>query len=159
LFECSDVNFAWGVEFHGFVVDDAGRIWSYDRARGRTAGDAMWSPKPAAHDPGRSDGATLRAKFWLADSHFQVPLATVQERAALIARARTGTVSSKQAANDAGGHGCVAYSWNADKTAYESVELGTEGDVAVQNSASEAHELAKWLGAVEHALRASSPRP
>ena len=149
LFECYEVSFAWGTVFNGFVVDDAGRVWSYDRARGRSARDVTWNPKPTSE--GRFDGAALRAKFLQAESHLQLPLVIVKQREASIRGAGAGQVSSTHAAFDAGNRGCLAYLW-ATETEYETVELGNEGEMTVKNSAPEARELASWLWDIRRAL-------
>ncbi len=65
----------------------------------------------------------------------------------------------RQVAMDAGGYGCQAYFWNAAQDAYQSVDLGSGGDVSVVNGSSAAHSLEIWLRAVEQALKRDSRSP
>jgi len=69
----------------------------------------------------------------------------LNEKIKLIKPASLGTLSTKQTAVDAGGHGCDAYTYDKTSKAYTTIELGSVGDVTTINSAPEAQELRKWL--------------
>jgi hypothetical protein len=158
LFGCNVANFAWSPVFRGFVIDDTGRIWSYDRVKNLRGRRATWSPKPAAQGDGGMnenawfDGTQLRAMFWQAESTFRVSHQELEEHAQLIAGARLGKITRTQTANDAGGRGCEAFFWNATRDAYVRVELGTHGDWRIANSAPAARELKRWLRAIEREM-------
>jgi len=158
LFGCYVANFAWSPVFRGFVIDDTGRIWSYDRVKNLRGRRATWTPKQAGRgDAGMGerawfDGAQLRAMFWQAESTFRVPRVELEEHAKLIADARLGKITRTQTAVDAGGRGCDAFFWNATRDAYERVELGTHGDWWLANSAPAARELTRWLRAIEREI-------
>jgi hypothetical protein len=151
LFGCSYARFAWGEVFRGFVVDDAGRVWSFKH-------DKVWNPRPA-FDAGPADGAgiwwqraELLSMYSPAESGFALPVVEVAKYRELIDPARHGKISSVQAAVDAGGSSCEAYFWDAAQDAYFRVELGSRGDFDIVNDAEPAHALSRWLRGVERSL-------
>ena len=151
LFGCSAANFAWRAVFRGFVIDDAGRVWSFDHGR-------TWSAKlaldagPSAGDGAWFERAQLLSMYSPAQSNALLPAPALAKYQALIESARRGKVTRTLAANDAGASGCEAYVWNAAHDVYQRVELGSLGNQEIVNDAAAASVLTLWLRRVEHAL-------
>ncbi|NUO52274.1 MAG: hypothetical protein HOV80_25755 [Polyangiaceae bacterium] len=139
LFTCGYANFAWGRVARGTVLDDKGRLWTYDLG-------TTWSGTPV---PDGAEGlyleSGLRERFKkLVLQKTRVPLeqlATMQKKAE---SAREGRIEKRQVAHDAGGSGCDAYLWERPD-AYREVELGTDGVYEVRNLSPEADEIWVWL--------------
>ncbi|MGC4094503.1 MAG: hypothetical protein QM756_42635 [Polyangiaceae bacterium] len=136
LFSCGYANSAWGNVAYGHVLDDEGRIWSYDLSK-------PWSPQELGD--GLNAEGRLRERF--ADLLLEarrVPAAQLISMRAKVDAARAGRIEEKQAAFDKGAAGCEAYLWEKPDT-YRRVELGSVGDHIVSNTSPEALELNKWL--------------
>lgn len=136
LFSCNRANFAWGAIAYGHVLDDRGQIWFYDLGK-------TWSPQPAGDGLYLRAGLTERFRNPVLESRRvrRAKLAAMLKKAEL---ARSGRLEERQVSHDAGGSGCEAYLWErAD--AYQVVELGTDGDISIKNTAPEAGELKQWL--------------
>lgn len=152
LFGCSYANFAWGHVFRGFVIDDAGRVWSFKH-------DKIWDGPKLAEEAGPLsvggawfERAPLLSMYSPAESSARLAADVVAKYRALIEPARLGKVSMRRVAVDAGGYGCEAYAWDESRTAYQEVVLGSMGDEAIINGSSAAHALNLWLHGVERAL-------
>jgi len=152
LFGCSVANFAWGAVLRGFVIDTAGRVWSFDHGKIWNAKLAPDAGSPSAPGGAWFERAALSSLYSPAESDARLPLPIIAKYQALIAPAQLGKITRAQWAVDAGGYGCDAYSWNATGDAYQPVELGARGDVNVLNDAPAAHALSAWLHGVEHVL-------
>jgi hypothetical protein len=104
LFGCSIANFAWGREFYGFLIDDAGRVWSFNHGK-------TWSPK-LAHAAGAFtvggdwfERAPLLSMYSPAESSARLPAPVVAKYRALIEPARLRKITRARMAVDAGSHG------------------------------------------------------
>lgn len=155
LFECAHVAFAWGHEFRGFVVDEKGRVWLYDR--GGWAWTPEWALGPDPTLPPDADSrwftrASLTAKMKPALSTARLELASVRERGTLIAPARLGELPppdpDKIPLDFGDGEYCFAYRWDEARTAYQVVDL-------LRNSSPAAESLSRWLHDIEQALMQS----
>lgn len=153
LFECAHVKFAWGHEFRGFVLDEAGRVWLFDR------GGWGWTPEFLdSESASRSDDSPWLGRGALA-AHIAPALSTaciavtsLREHSALIARAQLGELPplkpEKIPLDGVDGEYCSAYRWNEAHTAYQYVDLR-------RNSSPEAASLSRWLNEIEQALMQS----
>lgn len=150
LFECTHVKFAWGHEFRGFVLDETGRVWLYDR------GGWAWTPEKFSEpdSSARSNdslwfgGTALAAKIAPALSTARIALASLREHSALIAQAQLGKLPPLDlvpVSDAGGGEYCLGYRWNEARTAYQGVDLR-------RNSSSAAQNLSSWLDEIEQAL-------
>lgn len=126
--------------------------WSFDHGRIWNAKLAPDAGSPSAPGGAWFERAALLSLYSPAESDARLPLPIIAKYQALIAPAQLGKIARIHAAYDAGGYGCVAYSWNATRDAYQRVELGSRGDIDVLNDAPAAHALSVWLHGVEHVL-------
>jgi len=151
LFECAHVKFAWGHEFRGFVVDETGRVWLYDRGGWGWTPTTVLQPDPTTPPDGwRWRGRPpLAAHIAPALSTARLESGSVREQSALVEQAALGRLPPLKPAEipvDYGdGEYCTAYRWNEAHTAYQ--DIGLE-----RNSSPAAATLNRWLQDIEKAL-------
>src|SRR3982751_2224623 len=140
LFEVESVNFAWGRNWNGFVVDAEGRVYAYD------LGDT--NLLPAESDV--FTAAELEAKY--AHKRRLVTTVAAAEAAARYARvadALPGPLTPpKGVCADAGTVRYSALLYDASAGTYRRLLLHQRGDVAQANTSPAARELYHWLAQV-----------
>ena len=151
LFECAHVKFAWGREFRGFVLDETGRVWLYDRGGRGWTPERFSEPDPTSQsvDSRWLRRAPLAAHVAPALSTARIELAGLREQSDLIAQAQSGELPAlkpEEVPLDFGdGEYCKAYRWNEARSAYQVVDLQ-------RNSSPAAERLSHWLQDIERAL-------
>lgn len=136
LFWCSSSNFAWGNYSAGYIVDDGGRIWTYNTTDFGPSASRFQNLVLQSLRVGRDD------------------LAAKQR---LLAQASKGRIVKEQRGADMGEDGCGGYLRPPGEPVMP-VQLGAVGDWAVQNTAPEAAILLHWLR-VDLGMGAPQPQP
>jgi hypothetical protein len=147
LFDCYQVNFAWGFTLSGRFVDQHGAIWSYggrDKAHLPTATISQGKEYFKVAD--------LQAKYVQPQQIGSVDAKTLAEKSALIAAAADGAITLESGkAFDAGSSSCHAYVKDETQQRYRDIEFGSDGgvsDTRITNVAPAAQELLTWLKSV-----------
>ncbi|WP_143061737.1 hypothetical protein [Dyadobacter sp. SG02] len=143
LFEVDYVNYAWGFQNNGFLIDKSGRVYTYDKPKD-------W--KFASSGPFTATEMNDRiSKTKLAG--YTVP---ANELSQYVNKLRH--VSDKeftdpaQVGADMGGSSYYVYRYDPASKTYNAVLLQSVGDVNVYNKDSDAKEIADWLVKVRQAL-------
>jgi hypothetical protein len=136
-FEYSYINFAWGYQHNGWIIDGDGNIKLYNLPDNWTETDST----------GFIQEDDLLFNIDQTDSIVGVVDSTeLMEKAALIPGAKNGKITSPvNIAADAGNATLYGYYYNSDEEAYEKVFLATSGDFSSHNQSDEAKELVAWL--------------
>jgi hypothetical protein len=136
-FEYSYINFAWGYQHHGWVIDGDGNIKSYNLP------DDWREPDST----GFIQEDDLLFNIEQTDSIVGVIDSTeLMEKAALIPGAKNGKITNPvNIAADAGSASLYGYYYNSDEEAYEKIFLAASGDFSSHNESDEGKELVVWL--------------
>jgi len=142
LFEVYYINFAWGYQHRGIVIDRDGNVFRYFYDKD----DEPWH----ARDYIEIKEDDLTRKY----DHNKELIATVErpdlmENYRLISAAATGELSErKHAACDMGSFVYNAFSYNAATKRYTPILLKLLGDYEQKNLSDEAAQLCDWLKTV-----------
>jgi hypothetical protein len=135
LCERTYVNYAWGFQHHGVVVDQEGHLYSYVRK-------APWKPR-RADAPTREE---LEEKYSRRESLRTLPALELGAKLGLVEAAARGEFSApRDTGRDMGAHACRCYMPVSDEGKYREVTLSVTGDWSYNNLSSAAHELTQWL--------------
>lgn len=146
VFDCYDVNYAWGYRLSGFFIDRLGKVYRY-----RLSG-TPWKPKLLRQGSSLYYAAAeLVSKFTNKTLWTNIDATVMQDKIALIDNAATGAVTYRNMRGaDQGRNVCIAYRYVANKNLYEQIELGSYGATQIQtaNAAPEAQALLQWLATI-----------
>lgn len=135
LCERSYVNYAWGFQHHGVVVDEEGHLYGYVR-------HAPWQPR-------ESDAPTqaeLEDKYSQRELLRTLPAEEVRTKLGLVEPASRGAVSApRDTARDMGSRVCRCYMPVSDAGTYSEIKLSVTGDWSYRNVSTSAQELTEWL--------------
>lgn len=146
------VNFAWGYQRRGVVLDGDGHVWSYQIKGTPQSLPNPWQPKDlnkltAADLSVRYNGAVDTGQRTTADDVAQhMPL--IREASA------TPPTEGRHVGADMGATVLYCLARNVPGGSYRQVLLDQKGDVETSNPSSAAKELAVWL---THVLGPTSP--
>ncbi|MDA3953791.1 MAG: hypothetical protein PF485_09095 [Bacteroidales bacterium] len=145
LFQYEFVNYAWGYQHKGWIIDSTGNVYCYDLPKNWHQYDSL----------GLINISYLESLILQIDSVcFTIDKIELYSNTALIEKASKGEISEpKQEMFDAGANFYTAYILNSVTNKYESVLLKQTGDVQIENKSDEAKELYKWLDAINHKIR------
>jgi hypothetical protein len=137
LFEYRYVNFAWGYQEHGWLIDSEGNRKLYNMPDDYRLPDST----------GMISREDLLHNFSLADSTLQsVEKNDIETYSALIPGASEGELSEpRNIAADAGSSVLSCFLYVQDADAYKYVFLAQSGDWEQFNLASEAEVIAEWM--------------
>lgn len=136
LFEVDYVNYAWGFQNNGFMIDKMGRVRTYDKPKDWKF--ASSGPLTAAEMDERLAKTTL--------ANYTVPGSELAQYINKLKRVSDRHFTEPvNAGADMGGSSYYVYRYDADSKAYNAVLLQSVGDVNVYNKDSEAKEIAEWL--------------
>jgi hypothetical protein len=139
VFDCYYVNFAWGYKLSGVFIDSKGQVFKYNR------NGNPWLPPSVREGASVHPESELLEKYMNAEIVGQVDKTVLNEKIKLIGAASEGTITRTPHAKDAGGRGCVAFSYDEKNKSYKETRLGSRGNFTTTNSAPEAQELYYWL--------------
>ncbi|GAA4445077.1 hypothetical protein GCM10023091_36120 [Ravibacter arvi] len=140
-FEVNHINFAWGYNHGGYLIDSLGRVLTY-----------KVEEKPATDIRETDTFTKARIEEKLSNSTvsaFALPARELSEKAAQIYKI-TGNKFSKtvQIGADQGVTSFYAYRYDPREKTYTRVLLSRRGDIAFYNTDSDARELTKWIESV-----------
>jgi len=130
------INYAWGYQHAGWLIDSAGNINAYNL--------------PDEWRPGNEEGISFEdLKFNLSQTDTIVatidPL-VLNQKLQLIGEAKDGQITpSVHRAYDAGSSSLYAYYYDIEKQMYQIVFLAQSGDFESHNESTAAIELTEWL--------------
>lgn len=143
LFEVNYVNYAWGFQNNGFLIDKKGRVRTYDKPKDWKFANA--GPFTVAEMDERVAKTTI--------SKYTVPANELSEYVNKLRR-----VSDKEYTDpvsvgaDMGASSFYMYRYDTGSKTYQAVLLQSVGDNSVYNKDSDAKEIADWLVKVRQAL-------
>lgn len=142
LFELSYVNFAWGLSINGAYVTDKGEVYQYDYVEdtGGNAGEPYLELVP-----GMTEAQVTQKHGPSPKLLTTVDPDTLKQKFGLVGGARSGALLSEYGCADYGEQRYVAYLYDDTKHLYTPVMLGTDGDLAVRNTAPEGELLLEWI--------------
>lgn len=147
VFDCFQINFAWGFTMSGRFIDADGTIYSYRRKQ------PAWLPHVIVED-GRHylAQADLDAKYAERTKVGSIVASELDAHRGAIEGAAAGKlVQAGTRANDAGTSSCHAYVHDAAEGRFRDVDLGNDGGISdspLRNDAKQAQELMIWLKSV-----------
>jgi hypothetical protein len=142
LFLCSSVNYAWGYQHQGWLIDSSGAIRNYNFSKGDSIGTV-----------GQTD--TLPAKIYnqllgkSVPTGRKIPIDTLLFMQTLIEPASKGFVSYSSRCYDAGIFRYSAIMPSIDNLQLKEIVCLQIGDMAACNSASAAKKIARWLNSID----------
>jgi len=145
LFEETRVSGGWGgssTTLKGLFITSDGEVFSYEDSYNTTAGQPLPDTKVFA---GMTE-SQLTAKHG-ANPHLitTVDSAALLQKFSLVAGASRGTLVSQLACADFGDDRFFGYLYDPETSTYTPVPLGTNGDLAVRNTAPEGSALMSWI--------------
>lgn len=137
--ESEYLNFAWGYDHSGWIVDTAGNVISYDLSKS----GVQWTPNAT----GYYTGEELREKVHHNDTlRGTISGDTLQWLNALVAASVGGTYSdTTHPMADFGTVAFLGYVFDADSSKYRRGGLQVYGGYRFYNTASPAIELSAWM--------------
>ncbi len=145
LFEETRVSGGWGgssTTLKGLFITSDGEVFSYEDSYNTTAGQPLPDTKVFA---GMTE-SQLTAKHG-ANPHLitTVESAALLQKFSLVAGASRGTLLSQSACADFGDDRFFGYFYDLETSTYTPVPLGTNGDLAIRNTAPEGSALMSWI--------------
>jgi len=136
-FEYSYINYAWGFQHHGWMIDRDGYIRAFDQPDNYRFADST----------GYMSLEDLEYNLGLTDSIIdQVNPREMKKYIDYIPRAAEGEIGeSENIAADAGGSTLTCYLYDQEADAYRRVFLAQSGDWEQFNLSQEAEKLVEWL--------------
>jgi hypothetical protein len=136
VFSGGHINFAWGYQDNGFLIDADGNVFLYDNnCRG---------PRYLSGNEPLTD-ELMRDRFTMTKLVKRIDSKQFRNMKKLIAKAAEGKISGHRAAYDAGSSGFTAYIYDEQHGTYVRVNLGCTGDFETINDSPAANILKKWL--------------
>jgi len=136
-FEYEYINFAWGYQHNGWIIDRDGNVCVWDKAE-------EWR-KPDS--TGYIGAADLEFNISLTDSVIVVvDSLELMDHVEMISGAKDGYITEpRNTAYDAGSSTFYAYYYDEEADAYQKIFLGSSGDFSSANTSDEAQKLVAWL--------------
>ncbi|MBN2523323.1 MAG: hypothetical protein JXB24_08595 [Bacteroidales bacterium] len=130
------INYAWGYQHTGWLIDSAGNLNAYNL--------------PDEWQPGNEEGISYKdLKFNLSQTDSVIATidpAVLTLKVQLIGEAKDGIITPAiHAACDAGTSALYAYYYDVEKQLYRIVFLARSGDFESHNTSPAAVELTEWL--------------
>jgi hypothetical protein len=140
------VNYAWGYQRRGTVLDSDGHVWRYEFKGTPPSLPNPWQPK----DPNNLTVADLSARYnGAVDIGQRASADDIAQRMPLIREAaQTLPTEGRHVGADMGATVTYCLARNVPGGSYRQVLLDQKGDFESTNPSSAAKELAAWLGRV-----------
>jgi len=137
LFQVDTVNYAWGFQYRGWMVDSCGNVYCFDKPENWTFCD----------DKGFITDSAMTINLNSTDGICgHIDLAELHSMAALIGAASKGKISKPiNECEDAGVTSYQAYVYDAVSLKYQRVILRQVGDWSSENESAPGKVLADWL--------------
>ncbi len=145
LFQYEYVNYAWGYQHQGWIIDSAGDVHCYKSPKNWQQFDSI----------GLIDASLLESNLLQTDSVcFTVEKTELAQMISLIEEASRGEkLEPQQKRFDSGVQVYTAYMLNTVTNKYESVLLKQTGDYLIENKSQAAEELYNWLYSLRNEIK------
>jgi len=143
FFEVNYVNYAWGFQNTGFMIDKAGRVRTYDKPRDWKF--ASEGPITVSEMDERLAKTTI--------SNYTVPASELSRYVNKLRQVSDKDFTKPATVGaDMGASAFYVYRYDGGTKTYNAVLLESVGDVNVYNKDSDAKEIADWLAKVRQEL-------
>ncbi len=147
VFSGGHINFAWGYQDTGFLIDADGKVFLYDnKCRG---------PRYRSGDEPTTD-ELIRDSFTMTKFVKTIDPKQFTTMKKLVTKAAEGKISKRHTAYDAGSSSFTAYVYDKQNGTYTKVNLGSSGDFKTTNDSPAANTLKAWLQEVRRDVSSSS---
>lgn len=140
FFDVYYINYAWGFNLGGFMIDRDGKIFSYNWLYNR---DSVWNVK----DYNNISETVLNKKFIFGKKLIgRVDIEIFREKVKSIYLIPLDSYSPKISSGaDMGANRFSCYRYNNEKKTYYEVILKQTGDISYYNTSAKAEDLIAWL--------------
>jgi len=144
LFQFEYVNYAWGYQHHGWLIDSSGDLHCYNLPDNWTFPDST----------GAISAENMERNLQNTDSIcYQINPEVLKAKFSLLPLAAKGSISDPVTEMyDAGSAVYVGYILNRSTNRYERILLQQLGDTRIENRSQQAHELYEWLQSVNQKI-------
>lgn len=141
FFEVNYINYSWGEQASGFLIDKSGKVNSYK-------GKAKWY---SDESKGQLTESQMKDNLALASIvSTQIQQADLNKYTALISKISTEKYSKKTAVGaDMGSYTYIAYIYNSNEKVYKAIKLAEEGDWRMYNEDANAKLITEWLKSIQ----------
>lgn len=140
FFEVNYINFAWGKQVGGFLIDNTGAV------------KKITDPKHLAEDhKGQLTENQVKEKLAIAvEKKKEISPSELGKYTSLINSISTDKYSKRnQVGADMGSYTYIAYIYNKDEKVYKAIILAEEGDWSMENLDNNAKIITKWLKEIQ----------
>lgn len=140
FFEVNYINFAWGKQVGGFLIDNTGAV------------KKITDPKYLAEEnKGQLTESQVKEKLALAvEKKKEISRSELAKYTSLITSISTEKYSKRnQVGADMGSYTYTAYIYNSDEKVYKAIKLAEEGDWATENLDNNAKLITNWLKEIQ----------
>lgn len=139
IFETEFQNFAWGISYHGEMIDTDGKVYSYNPAKD--------SVLPLYNADGFYTDQELRAKYQHHKTYIKtIPNDSLNWSHTLAAQVTTTDYSDTSSVGaDMGAMTYAVYLYRPQIRKYQKIILKVDGDITFYNKSESAMALAAWL--------------
>lgn len=139
-FQYEYVNYAWGYQHAGWLIDSSGNVLCYDKPENWYSTDSL----------GFITSAEMDSNIFKTDSVcYTIDKTTLIDKTGPIKNVSKGVISDPiHEMYDAGIESYYGFTYNEETKKYKKVLLKQIGDFRIDNSASEAVELYEWLDTI-----------
>jgi hypothetical protein len=143
FFEVNYINYAWGEQASGFLIDKFGKVNSYK-------GKAKWY---SDESKGQLTESQMKDNLALASNvSTQIQQTDLIKYTNLISKISVEKYSKKTAVGaDMGLYTYIAYTYNASERVYKAIKLAEEGDWRMYNEDPNAKLITEWLKSIQPA--------
>lgn len=143
-FQFDYMNYAWGYQHNGWLIDSSGNVYSYDKPENWTFPDSA----------GRIRQQDMNRNLDAAELVYVIPdMNMLNAKISLIPAAGEGSLQGPvYEMCDAGIAGYYGFLFNPETGIYRKVLLRQTGDARIENSAPESAELYDWLVSLQALL-------
>jgi hypothetical protein len=137
LFQIDYINYAWGYDHHGLLIDSSGNVRTYRLPNNWHFEDA----------DGTISASDMHENLQQIDTvSFKIDKDSLIANFRKLPYAAMGAITEpKMVMVDAGSTQYSGYIYNANLKQYKQILLKQEGDVLIENKSSEANEIYNWL--------------
>jgi hypothetical protein len=144
LFEVEYVNYAWGYQHNGFIIDINGNVYTYDKPEG-------WNFPANDRELGNEEIAENLSKCTL--SEYKVPMDELKKYSLYIRNISQSSVSAmKNSGYDMGSLEYVCYQASPSSGMHRRYLIKMEGDFTCENLNIYTKKVASWLKDVSEAI-------
>ncbi|MBE0649492.1 MAG: hypothetical protein IH595_01505 [Bacteroidales bacterium] len=143
-FQYNYINFAWGFQHSGWLIDSSGNVYCYNKPEGWNYSDSTGIITHAQMDSNLSATSSVC---------YKIDKNVLKEKIKLLYVASKGKISEpSQEAYDAGAWEYSGYIYDSEKKIYKKVLLKQAGDIGINNSSPAAVQLSNWFDSINYSI-------